>query len=113
MINFFIQILLFVLIQPQNKEKILLPDPCGIYGSVYIEEIKRRADYVIYEESSEAFADVNIFQEDNKLLADNGGIWYFTDKREFADFTVYFDDERSNVDFSIYYTDHVTYAGCK
>ena len=33
------------------------------------------------------------------MLADDQGLWHFTDRQEFADFTVYFESESSNADF--------------
>ena len=87
-------------------------DPCNVFGVVYIEPVKNRADYIVYEEKTEAFADLRVFREENKLLADNTGLWHFTDQRAFADFTVYIQDEPSNADFTIFYIDVISYAGC-
>ncbi|NER83274.1 MAG: hypothetical protein F6K42_27725 [Leptolyngbya sp. SIO1D8] len=87
-------------------------DPCNVFGVVYIEPVKKRADYIVYEEKTEAFADLRVFREENKLLADDTGLWHFTDQRAFADFTVYIQDEPSNADFTIFYIDVISYAGC-
>ena len=87
-------------------------DPCSVFGVVYIEPVKKRADFIVYEEKTETFADLRVFREDNRLMADATGLWYFTDKRNFADFTIYIQNEPSNVDFTIFYTDLVAYAGC-
>ena len=87
-------------------------DPCNLYGSVFIETNKRRADYIIYQEKSEVFADLKVFKEDNKLLADDQGLWFFTENKDFADFTIYFETDPANVDFTIFYTDVAVYAGC-
>ncbi len=87
-------------------------DPCNIYGTVYIEKVKKRADYYVFVEKSEVFADLTVFKEDNRLLADNTGLWFFTENRDFADFTIYIENQADIADFSIYYTDVLTYAGC-
>ena len=87
-------------------------DPCNVFGVVYLEPVKKRADYIVYEEKTEAFADLRVFREENKLLADDAGLWHFTDQRAFADFTVYIQNEPSNADFTIFYTDVISYAGC-
>lgn len=87
-------------------------DPCNVFGMVYVEPVKKRADYIVYEEKTEAFADLRVFREENRLLADDTGLWYFTDKRDFADFTIYLQNEPSNADFTIFYTDVISYAGC-
>lgn len=87
-------------------------DPCSIFGVVYLEPVKKRADYIVYEEKTEAFADLRVFREENRLLADDTGLWYFTDKRDFADFTIFVQNQPSNADFTIYYTDVISYAGC-
>ena len=88
------------------------PDPCKVYGVVYIEESKTMADFLVYEEESEVFADVIIFEESNRLFADRAGIWHFTKQRDFADFTVYFTPRRKDADFSVAYTKTESFAGC-
>ncbi|MDN5216380.1 DUF6150 family protein [Fulvivirgaceae bacterium BMA12] len=95
-----------------NEEASRQTDPCNIFGVVYVEPNERRADYVVYEEKTEAFADLNVFKEENKLLADDAGLWYFTDKRDLADFSIYIANDPSNVHFTIYYTDVISHAGC-
>ena len=49
------------------------PDFCRIYGSVYFERDPRRkygTHFTIYEETEEAFANLVVYKEDNKLFAD-------------------------------------------
>ena len=106
----FILLVAFSSFQPKSLKKI---DPCTVAGIVFIETSKQRADYMIYREESEAFADLVVYKEDNKLFADEPGHWYFTDKRDLADFYIYISDDNSNVDFSIFYTEESAYAGCK
>lgn len=88
------------------------PDYCNIFGAVYIVESPRYADFKVYEEESEAFADLLIFEESNKLFADKQGIWFFTEDRAFADFTVYFTESQRGADFSVFFIDTESFAGC-
>lgn len=105
-----VTLLTFSSFQPKLIKKI---NPCTVAGVVFIETSKQRADYVIYIEESEAFSDLVVFKEDNKLFADSPGHWYFTDKRDLADFYIYIADNDNNTDFSIFYTTESAYAGCK
>lgn len=91
-------------------------EPCRIYGSVYLETDPRRRSYcfaTVYLEPDEAFADVLVFKESNKLFADKTGFWYFTMARDFADYALFVTDNRNLADFSIHYTDVRSYAGCR
>jgi len=85
---------------------------CDIYGVIYLTEIPQEAHYRVYLEDSEAFANAVIFEEENELMADRPGLWYFTDNRRFARFVVFITDDKSNSDFTIYYTDIPDYARC-
>lgn len=85
---------------------------CELKGSVYIEEFPSHANFLVYEETSEAFADLLVYESDNALFADKPGIWYFTDQKAFADFTVYFVESKGNADFTVYFTSFESFAGC-
>lgn len=87
-------------------------NPCNIYGVIYIEDNPLKAHFKVFEETSEAFADVIIYIEKNRLYTDTEGKWYFTETREFADFFIYFEEKRELADFSIYYTDYESFSGC-
>ncbi|MFC7666136.1 hypothetical protein ACFQT0_00810 [Hymenobacter humi] len=53
-------------------------EPCKIYGSVYLETDPSRRSYcfgTVYVEPEEAFADLIVFKENNKLFADKAGLW--------------------------------------
>jgi hypothetical protein len=93
-----------------------VPNPqfCKLFGSVYIEETNPdRADFLVFEEESEAFANIIVFYDiDNRLFANKPGLWHITDKRGFADFSVYFVDKRNQADFSVFFTDVESFAGC-
>ena len=93
---------------PQNQTI----DFCELKGTVYIEEYPERANFFIYEDDSEAFADLLIFETDNALFATEPGVWYFTDQKGFADFSVYFVDSKGHADFTVYFTSFESFAGC-
>ncbi|OON71140.1 hypothetical protein B0919_00485 [Hymenobacter sp. CRA2] len=91
-------------------------DPCKIYGSIYLERDPRRRGFcsaTVYVEQQEAFASLVVYQEANKLFADKAGLWYITEARDFADYTVLVTNNRSFADFGIYYTKVRAFAGCK
>ncbi len=87
-------------------------DYCQIFGSVYLEKDPRKADYKIFLDDSETFSDVVVFKEDSRLFADKPGLWCFTDKKAFADFSVCFVDKKGQADFSVFFTDTESFAGC-
>lgn len=91
-------------------------DPCRLYGSVYLETDPRRRSQafgVVYQEPDEAFADVLVYRETNKLFADKAGLWYLTDARDFADYVLLVTDNRNLADFSFHYTKVRSFAGCR
>jgi hypothetical protein len=91
-------------------------DPCKLYGAIYLERDPRRRSFcnaTVYVEQQEAFANLVVYQEANKLFADKAGLWYITDARDFADFTVLVTDNRSFADFGIFYTKVRSFAGCR
>jgi len=91
-------------------------EPCKIYGSIFLETDPARRNTcfaVVYVEPEEAFADVRVFQETNKLFADRAGLWFPADNREFADYTLYVTTDRSRADFAIHYTQVRAFAGCR
>ena len=96
--------------QDWNKTQAL--DICQLRGTVYITENPDEANFYLYEEDSEAFADFLIFETDNALFATEPGIWYFTDKKGFADFSVYFLESKGHADFTVYFTSFESFAGC-
>ncbi|WP_246558906.1 DUF6150 family protein [Hymenobacter piscis] len=91
-------------------------DPCRLYGSVYLERDPRRRSgcfAVVYLEPEEAFADLLVYPETNKLFADQAGLWYLTEGRSFADYALFVTDNRNLADFSFQYTNVRNYAGCR
>lgn len=91
-------------------------DPCRVYGSIFLETDPRRRSQcfaVVYVEPEEAFTNLMVYKEDNKLFADKAGLWALTDARDFADYRIFVTDNRNQADFTIHYTDIRSYAGCR
>ena len=91
-------------------------DPCRIYGSVYLERDPRRRSScfaTVYLEPEEAYADLLVYPETNKLFADRAGLWYPIETRDFADYALFVTDNRNLADFSFQYTKVRNYAGCR
>ncbi|QNF35732.1 hypothetical protein HUW51_04510 [Adhaeribacter swui] len=92
------------------------PEFCNIYGSVFLTsdpKYKRLARYTVYLEPEEAFANLVVFKEENKLFADNPGLWYPASGYDFADHVLFLTTNRAFADFSIYYTKSRSFAGCR
>lgn len=91
-------------------------EPCKIFGSVYLETDPSRRSYcfgTVYVEPEEAFANLIVFKEDNKLFADRSGLWAEAPARDFADYVLFVTTDRSRADFAIHYTKVRSFAGCK
>ena len=104
-----------LLLVPTSEPKSLQPiNPCDIYGQIYEEKDRRRAQFLVYVETENEFrSNLVVFKESNLAFADNKGLWYFTTNRGFADYAVHFVEDRSIADFVIFYTDKPHYAGCR
>lgn len=85
---------------------------CSLRGSVYIAEHRDQANFIAYQEDSEAFADFLVFEEENKLYATEEGVWFFVENRGIADFSIYLTKSKGEADFIFAYTDSPTFAGC-
>ncbi len=91
-------------------------EPCKIYGSVYLETDPSRRSYcfgTVYVEPEEAFANLIVFKETNKLFADKVGLWADAPARDFADYVLFVTPDRGKADFAIHYTKVRSFAGCK
>jgi hypothetical protein len=91
-------------------------EPCRIYGSVYLEtdpRLRNNCFATVYIEPEEAFADVLVYQETNKLFADKAGLWYPAENRQFADYNLFVTSDRNLAEFSIHYIKVRSFAGCK
>jgi hypothetical protein len=106
MLSFFLS--LFLTVNP-TKDSF---DPCQVYGKVFELQDPTMADFIVYIEESEAFADVLIYEHDNPLYADRPGQWAFVENRAFANVLVYFETNKSRADFSIAFIDTESFAGC-
>ncbi|MEQ9301644.1 MAG: DUF6150 family protein [Cyclobacteriaceae bacterium] len=89
------------------------PNYCNIYGIIYETDDPYEADFKVYEEGSEAFARIIIFEEENRLYATKPGHWSFVENRDLADFIVYFTEESRDAEFSVYFTSFESFAGCQ
>ncbi|BDD02649.1 DUF6150 family protein [Aureibacter tunicatorum] len=87
-------------------------DACNVFGRIFIAVQPSYAQFLIYEEETEGLADLIVYEEDNKLYADEQGKWFFVDVRAFAEYTVYFVEDRDKAHFTVYFTDEPGYAGC-
>lgn len=110
MLSFFLFLLTYLL-PPAPQQPI---NPCDIYGQIYVEKDRKRANFLVYVETENDYrSNLVVFREVNALMADNKGLWYFVEQRGFADYSVHFVEDRSIADFVIYYTDKPHYAGCR
>jgi hypothetical protein len=89
------------------------PDVCQLKGVVYVTEIPEEAHFRVFVEEYESSARLLVFSEENRLFADQPGVWHFTRKRAFSNFTIYLTDTRAFADFTIAYTDIASFAGCR
>lgn len=97
----------------KNSAMVLPRDLCQLRGVVYVTEREEEAHFRVYVEDYETSADLVVYSEENKLFADQPGVWHFTDKPAFADFRIYLTSTRAFSDFSIAYTDVASFAGCR
>jgi Family of unknown function (DUF6150) len=87
--------------------------PCDVFGVIHISKDPYLAQFRVYVETEADYrADVIVFKEDNQLYADRQGIWFVTDKRGFATYTVAYVTDRSQADFIVYFTEKENFAGC-
>jgi hypothetical protein len=119
--NYFLIFLWVVLTPPlftSSNEAVISPkqtiNPCDVYGQIYVEKDRRRANFLVYIEPDNDFrAKLVVFEESNSLNADREGLWYFVAQRGFADYSICFVEDRGIADFIIYYTDKPHLAGCR
>jgi hypothetical protein len=89
---------------------------CRIYGAVYLErdpKYKNTASHTVFLNEEEAFANMVVYRENNKLFADGTAIWYLTPNKAFADHILYVTDNRNFADFTVHYTDVRSFATCR
>lgn len=85
---------------------------CRIYGAIYIETQKSMAHFSVFVSEYEEDADLLTFKQDNRLFADQVGLWHIVSDRSFADYTIYLESDEAYADFSVYYVDDEAMAGC-
>lgn len=91
-------------------------DYCDIYGSVYLERdprYKNTASRIVFLNEEEAFANMVVYRENNKLFADGRAIWFITPTKAFANHILYVTDQRHQADFTVYFTDVRSSATCR
>ena len=89
---------------------------CHVYGAVYLERdprYKNTASAIVFLNEEEAFANMVVYRENNKLFADGPGIWYITPHKAFANHILYVTDQRNLADFTVFYTDVRSSATCR
>ncbi len=85
---------------------------CAIYGAVFEDTNPYRATYRIYLVEDEYDADLVVFKESNRLMADKTGLWFFTRNPNFAEFSVCFVDDPNLANFFVHFTDIDVEARC-
>ena len=112
--NTILLILLSWIIGSETSDTLLIPtETCELSGVVYVTDNPQEADFLVFVKDSESAAHLVVFSEVNQLMADQPGIWSFTDKRAFANFSVYFTPTPKQADFFIAYTEEPAFAGCR
>lgn len=103
--------LIFIFLLPLKA--ISQPAYCQLSGSVLEEKEPARAQFRVFREESESFADLVVFSAENALFADKPGKWHFTASRAQARFSIFWVKEKSQADFSVYITETESFAGCQ
>jgi hypothetical protein len=75
-----------------------------LQGQVYIEKSKYSATFKVYQASTKYSSDLSVFSTKYQYSANKCGIWYFTNSKYSADFSVYFVNSKYSADFSVYFT---------
>ena len=86
---------------------------CQLSGAVFVDSNPTRAQYRVYIEESESFADLLVFKTINALFADKPGLWFFTSSRAQASVGIILVKERAQADFSIHFVETESFAGCQ
>lgn len=85
---------------------------CDIQGSMYVVDKPHLADFIVYEEGSETFSDLIVFEQKNRLYANKKGMWHFEKEQSFARYKIFFTDRPREADFKVYFTKFESFAGC-
>jgi hypothetical protein len=87
-------------------------DYCQVYGSIYFTSKAADADFVVFVESQESFANVVIFKELAPNYANQIGKWHLVEDARLADYNIFISPNMSQSDFTIAFTDTESFAGC-
>jgi hypothetical protein len=101
---------------PAPEPAIVSNDYCRIYGSVYLErdpKYRNEASHTVFLGEEEAFADMVVYRENNKLFADATAVWYITPSKAFADHILYVTDNRNLADITVHFTTVRSFAACR
>jgi len=75
-----------------------------LFGKVYIEKSQYSATYKIFQASSKYSSDLSVYSTNSQYSANKCGLWYFTNSKYNADFSVYFTNSKYSADFSIFFS---------
>ncbi|QCR24370.1 DUF6150 family protein [Pontibacter sp. SGAir0037] len=103
-------------LESTDKPVVAEQDYCKIYGAVYLErdpKYKNSAAYTVFLGEEEAFANLVVFKENNKLFADVTGTWYITPNKAFADHVLFVTENRNLAQFTVHFTQVRSLAGCR
>lgn len=88
-------------------------DYCSTYGIIYFVDKQNQADLIIKLESDESIANMLVYKEDNRLMADTDGVWYITDNPALAKYRVFMTNNAQIADFTVCYIEDRAFAGCQ
>lgn len=108
-ITFFLIILIVSSFAPNRQ----IDDFCEVYGIVYFESNKYAADAIVFIQEDETQSELHVFKEDNRLFADEEGVWYVTENPALAHFKLYKEKDERNADFSISFIEDRAFVGCQ
>jgi hypothetical protein len=101
---------------PKPDAENIVKDYCRIYGAVYLErdpKYRNTASHTVFLGEEEAFADMVVYRENNKLFADATAVWYLAPNKAFADHILYVTDNRNLADITVHFTDVRSFATCR
>lgn len=106
-------VLLSLVVCSSTIRKRVSEDYCSTYGIIYFVDKQHQADLIIKLESDESIANMLVFKEDNRLMADTDGVWYITDNPALAKYRVFITKDAQIADFTVCYIEDRAFAGCQ
>ena len=105
--------LLVTLLIPMMDSGATKPNPyCDVYGVMHEVQDRRKADFLVFEQPTENFADILVYDQDSKLYANAPGHWHFVSKPHLARYKLYFTKNQDEAHFSVFFTEYESFAGC-